>query len=66
MEKKWKALEVKDPKDKIIFCGKYLVWSEVSKANMSFYRVSKIPLLRVDDFIKVEEMNPQAPCTFFK
>ena len=67
MAKKWKdliGLQVQDPKDKIIFYGKYLVWSEVSKANMCFDRVAKIPLHRVDDFIKGEEMNPEAPCTF--
>ena len=67
MEKKWKALiglQLQDPKDKIIFSGKDLVQFEVSKANMCFDPIENFPLHRVDDFIKGEEMNLEAPCTF--
>ena len=67
--KKWRTImgiEVKDPKDKITFSGKDLVWAEVYKTNMSIDRVAKIPLHRVDDFIRGEETNPKAPCTFIR
>ena len=67
MEKKWKsvmALEVQDPKDKVIFSGKDLVWTEIYKENMNIDRVAKIPKERVADFIKGEELNPDAPCSF--
>jgi len=67
MEKKWKTimgLEVQDPKEKIIFSSKDLVWSEVYKTNMNIDRVAKIPKLRINDFIQGEESNPDAPCSF--
>jgi hypothetical protein len=55
--KKWKTimgLEVQDPKDKITFFGKHLIWSEVYRTNMSIDRVAKIPSKRVLDFIRGE------------
>jgi len=58
------ALEVQDPKDKVIFSGKYLAWTEIYKENMNIDRVAKIPKERVDDFIKGEESNPDDPCSF--
>ena len=58
------ALEVQDPKDKLIFSSKDLVWAEILKENMNIDCVAKIPKERVDDFKKGEESNPDAPCSF--
>ena len=65
--KKWRTImgiEVQDPKDKITFSGKDLIWSEIYRTNMSIDRVAKIPSKKVIDFIRGEEMNQEAPCTF--
>ena len=67
--KKWRTImgiEVQDPKDKITFSGKDLIWSEIYRTNMSIDRVAKIPAKRVPDFIRGEEMNQEAPCTFVR
>jgi hypothetical protein len=64
--KKWRTImgiEVQDHKDKITFSGKYLIWSEIY-TKMSIDGVAKISSKRVFDFIKGEEMNQEAPCTF--
>jgi hypothetical protein len=69
MVKKWKTimdLPVQDPKDKIIFSNEDLVWSEVYGNKLSIDRVARIPLLRVPDFIRGEEKNPIALCTFIR
>ena len=58
------TLEVQDPKDKLIFSSKDLVWAEIYKENMNIDRVAKIPKERVDDFKKGEESNLDAPCSF--
>jgi len=34
---------VQDPKDKITFFGKDVIWFEVYRTNMSIGRVAKIP-----------------------
>ena len=58
-------LEVQDPKNKTTFSGKDLVWSEIyGPKKMSIDWIALIPSHRVSDFIKGEEMNPYAPCTF--
>ena len=67
MVKKWKTimdLPVQDPKDKIIFSNEDLVWSEVYGNKLSIDRVARISLLRVFHFIRREEKNPIALCTF--
>jgi hypothetical protein len=43
-------LEVQDPKYKIIFSSKDLVWSEVYENKLSIDRVAKTPLRRVPHF----------------
>ena len=48
----------------VIFSGKDLAWTEIYKENMNIDRVAKIPQERVADFIKGEELNPDAPCSF--
>ena len=57
-------LSVQYPKEKIIFSNENLVWYEVNGKQLSIDRVARIPLLRVPDFIRGEEKNPIAPCTF--
>ena len=67
MVKKWKTImdvPVQDPKDKIIFSNEDLVWSEVYGNKLSIDRVARIHLLRVPNFIRGEENNPIALCTF--
>ena len=67
--KKWRTImgiEVQDPKDKITFSGKDLIWSEIYRTNMSIDRVAKIPSKRVHVFIRGEEMNQEAPCTIIR
>lgn len=60
------GLELQDPKDMTIFSGKDLVWSEIHRKNGTIDRVAKIPLHRVPHFIKGEEMDPDAPCSFYR
>ena len=60
------SLEVQDPKDKVIFSGKDLVWTEIYQENMNIDHVAKIPKERVADYIKGEESNPNAPCSFLR
>ena len=59
-------LEVQDMKDMITFSSRDLVWSEIQRENLSIDRVALIPSHRVPDFIKGEEANPSAPCTFVR
>ena len=66
---KWKAimeLEIKDPKHMITFSAKELVWYEINRTNGNFDHVAKIPSHRVSNFIRGEEMNPDAPCSFIR
>jgi hypothetical protein len=67
-QKKWKivmGLEVQDPKDKSMFSSKDLTWTEVYRPDSPLFdHVARIPLGRVPDFIRGEESNPDAPCTF--
>ena len=66
---KWEAimdLEVKDPKNMVIFSSRDLVWSKIHRENMSIDRIALIPSSRVPDFIKGEGENPDAPCTFVR
>jgi len=59
-------LEVQDLKDMTIFSSKDLVWTEIHRKNKSIDRVALVPSHRVHDFIKGEETNPIAPCTFMR
>ena len=64
---KWEAimdLEVQDLKEKVTFSSKDLVWTEIYRDNQSINRVDLVPSHRVFDFIRGEEANPGAPCTF--
>ena len=64
---KWEAimdLEVQDMIEKVAFSSKDLVWNEIYRENQSIDRVALIPSCRVVDFIRGEESNPEAPCTF--
>lgn len=66
-KKKWTTvmdLKVQDLPGKDIFSSIDLNWSEVVKGDKSIDRVALIPYSRVPDFIKGEEMNPNAPCKF--
>ena len=57
-------LEVQDPVD-TTFSGKDLAWSEIyRKDSPLFDRVALIPSRRVSDFIRGEENNVDAPCSF--
>ena len=59
-------LKVQDLPGKDIFSSTDLNWSEVVKGDKSIDRVALIPYSRVPDFIKGEEMNPNAPCKFVR
>ena len=65
---KWESvisLSVQNPKEKIIFSRSNLDWSLVQGKHMdSLDWIAKIPSTRIGDFIKGEEMNPNAPCSF--
>ena len=66
---KWQAimaLEIKYPKNMLTFSAKDLVLSEINRTNGSFDHVSKIMSHRVLDFIRGEEMNLDAPCSFVR
>ena len=66
---KWQAimqLEMQDPKHMLTFSSKDILWSEIDRSNGSFDHVAKIPSHRVFDFIRGEEMNPDAPCSFIR
>ena len=66
---KWQAimeLEMQDPKHMITFSAKELIWSEINQTNGSFDRVAKISSHRVLNFIRGEEMNLDAPCSFIR
>ena len=53
------------PKIQVKFSSKDLTWTEVYRRdNILFDRVARIPLGRVPKFIRGEEINPDAPCTF--
>ena len=59
-------LEMQDPKHMLTFSSKDILWSEIDRSNGSFDCVAKIPSHRVSDFIRGEEMNPDAPCSFIQ
>ena len=60
-------LEVQDPNDKSIFSSKDLDWSEIhTRYTLLFDHVALIPSHKVSDFIRGEETNPDAPCTFLR
>ena len=59
-------LEVQDLKEKVMFSSKDLVWTEIYRENQSIDRVALVPSRRVADFIRGEETNPNAPCTFLR
>ena len=65
---KWESissLTVQNLKEKLIFSRLDLDWSLVQGKHMdSLDRIAKIPSARIEDFIKGEEMNPNAPCSF--
>ena len=66
---KWQAimqLEMQDPKHMLTFSSKDILWSKIDRSNGCFYRVAKIPSDRVSDFIRGEEMNLDAPCSFIR
>ena len=57
-------LEVQDPVD-TTFLGKDLAWSEIyRKDSPLFDHVALIPSQRVSNFIRGEENNVDAPCSF--
>lgn len=58
------GLQVQDPKEKITFSSKDLVWSEVYKTNLNIDQVARISTQIIIDFIKGEESNLNALCTF--
>ena len=67
--KKWTTImdiEVQDPLGKDTFSIVDMNWSEVVKEDKSIDHVALIPYSRVPDFIKGEEMNPNAPCKFVR
>ena len=47
------------------FSAKDIIWSEIHRRNGTIDRVAIISSERVPRFIKVEEMNPDAPCDFY-
>ena len=57
---------MQDPKSMVPFFAKDLVWAEIKQTNGGIDRVSKIPSNRVFDFIRGEEMNPAASCSFIR
>ena len=65
---KWESiisLPVQNHKENLIFSWSDLDWSILQGKNMdSFDRIEKIPSTRIGDFIKGDEMNPDAPCSF--
>ena len=60
------GLDLQDPKDVTIFSTKDIVWSEIHQRNGIVDRVAKILSETVPHFIKGEEMNPDAPCDFYR
>ena len=50
----------------LTFSSKDIIWPEIDRSNGCFDRVAKIPSHRVSDFIRGEEMNPDAPCSFIQ
>ena len=68
-KKKWSSImdiEVQDLSQKDIFSSVGMRWSEVLKEDKSVDRVAIIPYSRVPDFIKGEQINLDAPCSFFR
>ena len=61
MDLKVQYLPVKDT-----FSGIDMNWSEFVKGDIYIDCVALIPYSRVFDFIKGEEMNPNAPCKFVR
>ena len=57
---------MQDPKHMLTFSSKDLLWSEIDRTNGNFDRVAKILSHRVSEFIRGEEMNPDAPCSFIR
>ena len=59
-------IEVQDLSHKDKFSSVDMRWSEVLKEDKFVDRVAIIPYSRVSDFIKVEEINLDAPCSFLQ
>ena len=58
-------LDVQDPKDMLTFSSKDLTWTKIYRCDNSLFdRVALIPSHRVSDFVKGEDTNSNAPCTF--
>jgi hypothetical protein len=59
------GLEVQNPKDRSTFSSKDLTWTDLYRRYSTLIdRIARIHLGRVPDFIRVEESNIHAPCTF--
>ena len=67
-QNKWKIimdLDVQDPKDMLTFSSKDLTWTEIYRHDSPLFdRVALIPSHKVSEFVKGEETNANAPCTF--
>ena len=65
---KWESiivLLVQNPKEKLILSRSDLDWSLAQGKHMeSLDRIEKVHSTRIGDFIKGEEMNPDAPFYF--
>ena len=59
-------LEVQYLKEKVMFSSKDLVWIEIYREKQSIDHVALVPSCRVVYFIRGEEENPNAPCTFLR
>lgn len=66
---KWSVIldqQVQDLSGKNVFSQKDLMWNGILRLDKSVDRVALIPYSRLPDFIKGEEMNPDAPCKFIR
>ena len=66
---KWHTIEdieLQDPKNMTTFYAKDFVWTEIQRTNVGIDRVVKILSDRDFNFIRGEEMNPNAPCSFIR
>lgn len=66
---KWSVIlnqQVQDLSGKNVFSQTDLMWNEIRRLDKSVDRVALIPYSRLPDFIKGEEMNPDAPCKFIR
>ncbi|XP_057842917.1 uncharacterized protein LOC131052308 [Cryptomeria japonica] len=66
---KWKSIldvEVQHLMDTQTFSRMDLSWTKISRNDGSFDLVGAIPYIRLKDFIRGEESNPDALCTFVR